>query len=121
MIFRPFYYFDTGCATYVLGCAGKGYAAVVAPQERDLDSYVDFNAAKGMRITYVIDTHIYTPIIFPVAGNWPNEPAPPTVSMNPLRPRSHFQRCETDRRFRSAMSQREFSILQDTRRRAFVY
>jgi glyoxylase-like metal-dependent hydrolase (beta-lactamase superfamily II) len=59
VIFRPFYYFDTGCAAYVLGCAGKGYAAVVDPQERDLDSYVDFNAAKGMRITHVIDTHIH--------------------------------------------------------------
>ena len=59
MIFRPFYYFDTGCAAYVLGCAGKGYAAVVDPQERDLDSYMDFSAGKGMRITYVIDTHIH--------------------------------------------------------------
>jgi glyoxylase-like metal-dependent hydrolase (beta-lactamase superfamily II) len=59
VIFRPFYYFDTGCAAYVLGCAGKGYAAVVDPQDRDLDSYMDFSAGKGMRITYVIDTHIH--------------------------------------------------------------
>jgi hydroxyacylglutathione hydrolase len=59
VIFRPFYYFDTGCAAYVLGCAGKGYAAVVDPQEQDLDSYIDFSTAKGMRITHVIDTHIH--------------------------------------------------------------
>jgi hydroxyacylglutathione hydrolase len=59
MIFLPFYYFDTGCAAYVFGCAGKGYAAVVDPQERDVDSYVEFATAKGMRITYVIDTHIH--------------------------------------------------------------
>jgi hypothetical protein len=39
VIFRPFYYFDTGCAAYVLGCAGKGYAAVVDPQDRDLNSF----------------------------------------------------------------------------------
>ena len=59
MIFRPFYYFDTGCAAYVFGCAGKGYAAVVDPQEHDLDSYIEFAAGKGMRITHVIDTHIH--------------------------------------------------------------
>ena len=58
-MFRPFYYFDTGCAAYLLGCGGKGYAAVVDPQDRDLDSYVEFGAAKGMRISHVIDTHIH--------------------------------------------------------------
>jgi glyoxylase-like metal-dependent hydrolase (beta-lactamase superfamily II) len=59
MIFRPFYYFDTGCAAYVFGCAGKGLAAVVDPQNGDLDSYIAFAAAKGMRITHVIDTHVH--------------------------------------------------------------
>jgi glyoxylase-like metal-dependent hydrolase (beta-lactamase superfamily II) len=59
MIFGPFYYFDTGCAAYVFGCAGKGLAAVVDPQDRDLNSYIDFAAAKGMRITHVIDTHVH--------------------------------------------------------------
>jgi glyoxylase-like metal-dependent hydrolase (beta-lactamase superfamily II) len=59
VIFRPFYYFDTGCAAYVLGCAGKGFAAVVDPQDRDVDSYVEFTSTKGMRITHVIDTHIH--------------------------------------------------------------
>jgi len=59
MIFRPFFYFDTGCAAYVFGCAGKGFAAVVDPQDRDLDNYVEFAAVKGMRITHVIDTHVH--------------------------------------------------------------
>jgi hydroxyacylglutathione hydrolase len=59
MIFRPFYYFDTGCAAYVFGCAGKGLAAVVDPQNGDLDSYIAFAAAKGMCITHVIDTHVH--------------------------------------------------------------
>ena len=59
MIFRPFYYFETGCAAYVFGCAGKGLAAVVDPQNGDLDSYIEFAAAKGMRITHVIDTHVH--------------------------------------------------------------
>jgi glyoxylase-like metal-dependent hydrolase (beta-lactamase superfamily II) len=59
MIFRPFYYFDTGCAAYVFGCGGVGVGAVVDPQERDVDAYIAFAAAKGLRITHVIDTHVH--------------------------------------------------------------
>src|SRR4029453_12555650 len=32
---------------------------VVDAHERDVDAYIDFAAAKGMRITHVIDTHIH--------------------------------------------------------------
>ena len=59
MIFRPFYYFDTGCAAYVFGCGSVGRGAVVDPQERDVESYVTFAQAKGLRITHVIDTHVH--------------------------------------------------------------
>lgn len=59
MIFKPFYYYDSGCAAYVFGCGTLGKCAVVDPQERDIDSYVAFAEAKGMRITHVIDTHIH--------------------------------------------------------------
>ncbi len=59
MHFKPFYYFDSGCAAYVLGCGTKGQCAVVDPQERDIDSYLAFADAKGMRITHIIDTHIH--------------------------------------------------------------
>jgi len=59
MFFRPFHYFDTGCAAYVLGCGTVGKCAVVDPQARDLESYLEFAAAKGMRITHVIDTHVH--------------------------------------------------------------
>lgn len=59
MIFRPFYYYDTGCAAYVFGCGTVGKCAVVDPQARDIDAYVDFAAAKGMAITHVIDTHVH--------------------------------------------------------------
>lgn len=58
MIFRPFYY-DTGCAAYVFGCGSVGLGAVVDPLERDLDAYVAFAAANGLRITRVIDTHVH--------------------------------------------------------------
>jgi hydroxyacylglutathione hydrolase len=59
MIFKPFYYFDTGCAAYLLGCGTLGKCAVVDPQARDVSSYIEFAEAKGMRITHVIDTHVH--------------------------------------------------------------
>jgi glyoxylase-like metal-dependent hydrolase (beta-lactamase superfamily II) len=59
MIFRPFYYFDTGCASYVFGCGSVGLGAVVDPQERDVDAYVDFAHDKGLKITHVFDTHVH--------------------------------------------------------------
>jgi hydroxyacylglutathione hydrolase len=59
MIFCPFYYFDTGCASYVFGCATLGRCAVVDPQLRDVDEYMEFAASKGMRITHAIDTHVH--------------------------------------------------------------
>ncbi|WP_419249661.1 MBL fold metallo-hydrolase [Sandaracinus amylolyticus] len=58
-MFRPFLRFDTGCASYVLGCGGLGRCAVVDPRADDLDEYVAFAESKGMRITHVIDTHVH--------------------------------------------------------------
>jgi hydroxyacylglutathione hydrolase len=59
MIFKPFHYFDTGCAAYVFGCGSVGKGAVVDPQERDIESYFAFAKGKGLSISYVIDTHVH--------------------------------------------------------------
>ncbi|MBZ0236313.1 MAG: MBL fold metallo-hydrolase [Deltaproteobacteria bacterium] len=59
MIFKPYYYFATGCAAYLFGCGGLGICAVVDPHEEDVDAYLAFAASKGMRITHVIDTHLH--------------------------------------------------------------
>ena len=59
MIFKPYYYFETGCAAYLFGCGGLGKAAVVDPHEEDIDAYIAFSASKGMRITQVVDTHVH--------------------------------------------------------------
>ena len=59
MIFRPYHYFETGCAAYLFGCGGKGKCAVVDAHEEDIDEYARFAEAKGMRITHVIDTHVH--------------------------------------------------------------
>ena len=59
MIFRPYHYFDTGCAAYLFGCGSAGECAVVDAHEEDVPSYLGFASLKGMRITYVIDTHVH--------------------------------------------------------------
>jgi glyoxylase-like metal-dependent hydrolase (beta-lactamase superfamily II) len=59
MIFRPFYYYDLGCAAYLFGCGTLGKCTVVDGRADDVDEYVAFAAAKKMRITHVIDTHVH--------------------------------------------------------------
>lgn len=59
MIFRPFHYFDTGCAAYVFGCGSVGQCAVVDPQERDVEAYLAFAESKRMSITHVFETHVH--------------------------------------------------------------
>ena len=59
MIFQPYYYPETGCAAYVVGCGGKGKCAVVDAHVADVDRYVAFAASKGMAITHVVDTHVH--------------------------------------------------------------
>lgn len=59
MIFKPYYYFETGCAAYLFGCGSLGKCAVVDAHEEDIDAYLGFAASKGMRITHVLDTHVH--------------------------------------------------------------
>lgn len=59
MIFKPYYYFETGCAAYLFGCGGLGKCAVVDAHERDITAYSEFAESKGMQITHVIDTHVH--------------------------------------------------------------
>jgi len=59
MFFRPFYDYDTGCASYVFGCGTQGLCAVVDPLEHNVDAYLAFAQQKGMRITHVIETHVH--------------------------------------------------------------
>jgi hydroxyacylglutathione hydrolase len=59
MIFKPYYYFETGCAAYLFGCGSLGKCAVVDAHEEDIDTYLGFAASKGMRITHVLDTHVH--------------------------------------------------------------
>ena len=59
VIFRPFYYYDLGCASYLLGCGSVGRCAVVDPRADDVETYVVFARDKKMQISQVIDTHVH--------------------------------------------------------------
>ncbi|BCH27715.1 MBL fold metallo-hydrolase [Mesorhizobium sp. L-8-3] len=58
MILRQFLHSDPVAASYLFGCGGKASAAVVDPVG-DVRSYLDAAAATGMRILYVVDTHVH--------------------------------------------------------------
>ena len=59
MILRPYYYYDRGCAAYLLGCGTLSQCAVVDARADDVEAYAEFAANQGMRITHVIDTHVH--------------------------------------------------------------
>src|SRR5258705_3130721 len=60
MIFRQILRSESGCASYLLGCMDSSQAIVVDPLA-DLGSraYALEAADRGLRIVYVIDTHIH--------------------------------------------------------------
>jgi len=58
MILRQFLHSDPVAASYLFGCGGKAAAAVVDPVG-DIRPYIDAAEASGMRILYVVDTHVH--------------------------------------------------------------
>lgn len=58
MILRQFLHFNPVAASYLFGCGGKASAAVVDPVG-DIAPYIEAAATTGMRILYVIDTHLH--------------------------------------------------------------
>ena len=58
MILRQFLHTDPVAASYVFGCGGKAVGAVVDPLG-DMASYLHTAKQTGMRIRYVIDTHLH--------------------------------------------------------------
>ena len=58
MILRQFLHSNPVAASYLLGCGGKASAAVVDPIG-DIEPYLAAAKATGMRILYVIDTHLH--------------------------------------------------------------
>jgi hydroxyacylglutathione hydrolase len=56
MLFRQIIHEDLGCASYLVGDAGAGIAAVVDPQW-DIDPYLQLARLHGVRIAHVLETH----------------------------------------------------------------
>jgi glyoxylase-like metal-dependent hydrolase (beta-lactamase superfamily II) len=58
MILRSFLHADPVAISYLFGCGGKASAAVVDPVG-DVEPYLAAAEATGMRILYVVDTHLH--------------------------------------------------------------
>lgn len=58
MFLQQFFIEGIGCASYLIGCEGKGVAAVVDP-DRDVQQYIDAANTRGLQITHVIETHLH--------------------------------------------------------------
>lgn len=58
MILRSFLHADPVAISYLFGCGGKASAAVVDPVG-DIGPYLAAADATGMRILYVVDTHLH--------------------------------------------------------------
>lgn len=64
MILRQFLHTEPVAASYLLGCGGKSAGAVVDPVG-DPAPYLAAAEATGMRILYVIDTHLHADHVSP--------------------------------------------------------
>lgn len=58
MILRQYLHVDPVAASYLFGCGGRAAAAVVDPIG-EIGPYIDAADETGMRILYVIDTHLH--------------------------------------------------------------
>ena len=58
MILRPFVHTDPVALSYLFGCGGKAAAAIVDPVG-EIAPYLEAAEETGMRILYVIDTHLH--------------------------------------------------------------
>jgi hydroxyacylglutathione hydrolase len=64
MILRQFLHEDPIAASYLFGCVGRQAAAVVDPVG-DIAPYLRLADAQGVKIRYVIDTHVHADHISP--------------------------------------------------------
>jgi hydroxyacylglutathione hydrolase len=58
MIFRQILHPQTGCASYVFGCTGKGKLAVVDPHSEHLEDYLAVAHQANSPIVAIFETHV---------------------------------------------------------------
>src|ERR671911_2758302 len=85
MIFRPFLYDETSCASYLFGCLSKSRLAVVDPHVELVDAYIAEAERVGAPIAAVFETHVQAdhvsglPALVEATGATPYLPADPRV------------------------------------------
>ncbi|MGH3070848.1 MAG: MBL fold metallo-hydrolase [Gaiellaceae bacterium] len=85
MIFRPFLYEPTACASYLFGCLTRSQLAVVDPHVDLVDAYVAEAERVGAPIVAVLETHVQAdhvsglPALVEATGATPYLPAGATV------------------------------------------
>jgi len=57
MFFQQIVREDLGCAAYLVGSTDAGTCVVVDPRVDEVDEIIDITAAKGMRVTAIVETH----------------------------------------------------------------
>jgi glyoxylase-like metal-dependent hydrolase (beta-lactamase superfamily II) len=50
---------EPGSLSYLLGCVGQGLGIAVDVHQDEVDLYLEMAAQKGIKIAYVIDTHVH--------------------------------------------------------------
>jgi glyoxylase-like metal-dependent hydrolase (beta-lactamase superfamily II) len=58
MIFRQILHTQTGCASYVFGCTGKGKLAVIDPHHEHIQDYMAIAQQAGSPIVAIFETHV---------------------------------------------------------------
>jgi hydroxyacylglutathione hydrolase len=93
MILRQFLHTDPVAVLYLFGCGGRAAGAVVDPLG-DPSPYLKAAEATGMRIRYVVDTHLHADHVS--AGRALSEAAaPPTSCSTKPPPISRSSVCAT--------------------------
>jgi glyoxylase-like metal-dependent hydrolase (beta-lactamase superfamily II)/rhodanese-related sulfurtransferase len=59
VIFQQILNEDSGCLSYLIGCAQAGQAVVVDPARDRVDDYVAMARRKGLTITGILETHVH--------------------------------------------------------------
>src|ERR687886_435729 len=58
MYLKQFIRDESGCASYLVGSSHAGCCAVIDPQW-EVEPYLRAAAAKGLRVTHVLETHLH--------------------------------------------------------------
>jgi glyoxylase-like metal-dependent hydrolase (beta-lactamase superfamily II)/rhodanese-related sulfurtransferase len=59
MIFQQIANEETGCLSYLIGCAEAGEAVIVDPARDRVDEYLALARRRGLAITHILDTHVH--------------------------------------------------------------